>query len=163
VGQALFQGMGLRGLASAEFKKDERDGEYKLIECTPRFTMSNELVRRSGIDLALVAYNRLVGLPLPPVATFRDNLRLWFPRDDMRALRAYRRAGLLSTTQWLRTLARPPHLPTFSWRDPLPSLAGAKTRWRAALARSPNPTPGERSAHGARGGPAEVAEPSSRS
>jgi hypothetical protein len=36
----LFQWVGLRGLANAEFKRDERDGKLKLIECNARFTAS---------------------------------------------------------------------------------------------------------------------------
>lgn len=126
VGLKLFQGLGLRGMGNVEFKRDARDGAIKLVECTPRFTMANELVRLAGIDLALVAYNRLVGRPLPPLGTARDDLYLWFPPQDVRALRAYREAGQLTTGQWLRSLARTPHFPTFQWRDPVPSLVGAR-------------------------------------
>jgi len=126
VGLRLFQGMGLRGLGNVEFKRDERDGELKLIECNPRFTMANELARRAGIDFGLVAYNRVVGRALPDVDAFRDGLHMWFPLDDLRALRAYRAAGQLTTAQWVRSLAHVQHFPTFQWRDPVPSLVGAR-------------------------------------
>ena len=125
LGLKFFQGVGLRGLGNVEFKRDERDGELKLIECNARFTMANGLAALAGIDFALLAYNRLVGLELPPVDTFRDGVCMWFPRQDLRALRAYKATGQLTTTQWLRTLAHWQHFPTFQWSDPVPSAVGA--------------------------------------
>jgi D-aspartate ligase len=125
LGLKFFKGVGLRGLGNVEFKRDERDGELKLIECNARFTMANGLAALAGIDFALLAYNRLVGLELPPLATFRDDVCMWFPRQDLRALRAYKAAGQLSTTEWLRTLAHRQHFPTFQWSDPVPSAVGA--------------------------------------
>jgi predicted ATP-grasp superfamily ATP-dependent carboligase len=121
LGLQFARAAGLRGLVSVEFKRDERDGRLKLIECNPRFTMANEQVRAAGIDLALLAYNRLVGLPLPAVDSFTDHLGAWFPLDDLRALREYRRQGELTTAAWLKTLAHRQAPLTFSWRDPKPS------------------------------------------
>jgi len=129
-GLRFFQGVGLRGLGNVEFKRDPRDGELKLIECNPRFTMANGLARIAGIDFALLAYNRLLGRPLPPVDSFRDGERLWFPAKDLRACRAYRADGQLPRGAWLATLARRPHLPNWDWRDPVPSLVGLRGRLR---------------------------------
>lgn len=125
LGLAFARAAGLRGLVNVEFKRDARDGRLKLIECNPRFTEVNEQVRAAGIDLALVAYNRLLGRPLPAIDSFRDHLGLWFPVDDLRALRAYRRQEELTTTAWLRTLAHRQVPLMFSSRDPKPSLV----RW----------------------------------
>jgi predicted ATP-grasp superfamily ATP-dependent carboligase len=72
----LFRHVGLRGLANAEFKLDERDGRLKLIECNARFTQANCLVASSGLDLATLVYNRLAGLPLPPLDRWRSGVRL---------------------------------------------------------------------------------------
>jgi len=130
LGLRFFQGVGLRGLGNVEFKRDERDGQLKLIECNPRFTMANGLARLAGIDFALLAYNRLVGRGLPPLESFRDDVSLWFPREDLRALRAYRASGELSTTEWLRTVAHVQHFPTFAWSDPKPWLAGVRAGLR---------------------------------
>ncbi len=52
VGLWLFQEIGLRGIGTAEFKRDARDGKLKLIECNPRFTLAIELLRYSGIEWA---------------------------------------------------------------------------------------------------------------
>lgn len=122
LGLRFFQGVGLRGVGNVEFKRDRRDGQLKLIECNPRFTHANELVRFSGIDFARLAYARLTGTPLPPLGTFRDDIGFWFPVEDVRALRQYRGDGELSVTRWVKSLAHLQCPPTFSWSDPRPSL-----------------------------------------
>jgi D-aspartate ligase len=135
LGLRFFQGVGLRGVGNVEFKRDARDGQLKLIECNPRFTNAHELVSRSGIDFGRLAYARLTGRPLPPLEHYRENLGLWFPLDDLRALRSYRADGELTSGAWLRSLAHrqvPPYLdPT----DPGPSLVNAARFARAAARR----------------------------
>ncbi len=62
---------GVRGLGNVEFKRDSSDGELKLIECNLRFTMSNELIRAAGLDLALFCYCRAAGLEPPLLDSYR--------------------------------------------------------------------------------------------
>jgi len=125
-GLRFFQGAGVRGLACVEFKRDERDGRLKLIECNHRFTAADALQRACGLELGLLAYNRALGLPVQrPPERYRRGVGLWFPTEDARALFAYRRSGELSVGEWLRSLATPLRLPVFSLRDPLPALAAA--------------------------------------
>lgn len=137
LGLRFFQGVGLRGLGNVEFKRDVRDGQLKLIECNPRFTHANEQVRFAGIDFARLAYARLAGAPLPPLpplGTFREDVGFWFPIDDLRALRQYRRDGELTPTSWLKTLCHVQCPPVFHWSDPVPSARNGGQR-AAALAR----------------------------
>jgi predicted ATP-grasp superfamily ATP-dependent carboligase len=134
LGLRFARAAGLRGVVNVEFKRDERDGRLKLIECNPRFTEVNEQVRAAGIDLALVAYNRAVGQPLPPIDSFREHLAIWFPVNDLRALREYRQHRELTTAAWLRTLLYRQAPLMFSWRDPRPS-AVMWTRRASSLAR----------------------------
>jgi D-aspartate ligase len=122
VGLRFLQAVGLRGLGNVEFKRDGQDGQLKLIECNARFTMSNELIRIAGIDLALFAYNRLLGCPTPPVDSYREDIRLWDPVNDMRAFMEYRRAGELSVGRWMGSLLYRQHFPRVRIDDPLPAL-----------------------------------------
>jgi len=122
VGLRFLQAVGLRGLGNVEFKRDGRDGQLKLIECNARFTMSNELIRIAGIDLALFSYNRLLGRPTPPVDSYRDDIRLWDPVNDIRAFLDYRRSGELSLGRWVGSLLHPQHFPRARIDDPLPAL-----------------------------------------
>ena len=130
----LFQSVGLRGLANAEFKRDERDGQLKLIECNARFTEANGLVASCGFDLARLVYNRITGLPQAPLRTYRTGRRLWYPLEDFRSFMTLRRQGQLTTRHWIASLLHRQSFPLFQWGDPLPSLAAAWHRSGRALA-----------------------------
>jgi D-aspartate ligase len=130
LGLRFFKGLGLQGIGNVEFKRDARDGVLKIIESNPRITNANELVRAAGIDFVRLAYCRVVGRPLPSVDSFRDDLGLWFPLDDLRALREYRADGELTTVAWARTLLRQQVRPELDWADPLPSFATLAGRSR---------------------------------
>jgi D-aspartate ligase len=147
LGLRFFRGVGLQGIGNIEFKRDARDGELKIIESNPRVTNANELVRAAGIDLVRLAYARTVGEPLPALDSFRDDLAMWFPLDDLRALRGYRADGELTTGAWLRSLLRPQVHPELDWADPMPSLVTLAGRARRLARRGtkrlrgPRPTP----------------------
>jgi predicted ATP-grasp superfamily ATP-dependent carboligase len=128
LGLRFFQEIGLRGVGNVEFKRDPRDGEFKIIECNHRFTAANDLVRHSGIDVPLIAYRRAVGLPVEPVRGYRLGVRMWHPLEDLRALREYRAEGSLSTAAWARSLLHRQHFPLLSLDDPGPSLSSAALR-----------------------------------
>jgi D-aspartate ligase len=132
---ALFRQVGLQGLANVEFKRDDRDGVHKLIECNARFTASNCLVADSGYDLVSFVYNRIVGLPQPSFGEFKIGKRLLFPVEDFHAYRALRRQGRLTFWQWLKSVAHPTTLPIFRWWDPRPSLVFEAARLRKAVGR----------------------------
>ncbi len=143
LGLQFFQGIGLRGLAYVEFKRDSRDDALRIIECNHRFGASNELARRAGIDLSVFTYNRLAGRTGPTPATYKAGVRLWHPADDTRAFLRMRRDGELSSGRWLRSLAHPFHVPIFDVLDPVPSVVfhlRAARRWaaRRGLPRAPD-------------------------
>ena len=118
----LFREVGLQGLATAEFKLDDRDGQLKLIECNARFTASNSLVARAGFDLGNFVYNRAVGIPQPPLTDFRVGLRQWDPLRDFRAFLELRKRGEITFPEWLASIMHRSSIAYFSWRDPIPSL-----------------------------------------
>lgn len=129
----LFKHVGLRGLANVEFKLDTRDGQLKLIECNARFTASDCLVARSGVDLAKFVYHRLTGRPQPAMETCKNGLRLWDPIRDFQAYRQMSKAGEMSLAGWLRSVAHRQTFPYFQWTDPVPALARLTRPMRARL------------------------------
>lgn len=137
----LFRQVGLQGLANAEFKLDPRDGQLKLIECNARFTAANELVARAGIDLGALVYNRLVGLPPPPVESFQDGLTLWDPLRDWKAFRELRQRGELTLFGWIRSVLRRQTFPVFNWSDPIPALARVLRHVRKPADQKKDPRP----------------------
>lgn len=126
----LFRQVGLLGIANAEFKLDQRDGQLKLIECNARFTAADCLLRASGLNLPLFTYNRLIGDPQPAPTTFRLGMRLWYPLGDFKAYRQLNKMGLLSFGQWVRSVLHRQIFPFFDWYDPLPAIVKAARQVR---------------------------------
>jgi biotin carboxylase len=64
-GLALLRGLGFHGASQVEFKRDPRDGEYKLMEVNPRLWRWHSLAAACGVNLAYIAYCDVAGEPLP--------------------------------------------------------------------------------------------------
>ena len=75
-GLALLRALEFHGVSQVEFKRDPRDGVYKLIEVNPRLWQWHGLTRACGVDLALIAYRDLVGDP-PPATRMRPVRKRW--------------------------------------------------------------------------------------
>ena len=65
----FMKGMGYRGIGYVEFKRDQRDGAFKMVEMNARTGQTNALQAAAGIPLVLFQYCDLIGHPLPEVAT----------------------------------------------------------------------------------------------
>ena len=127
---ALARSIGLIGVANFEFKRDARDGQFKLIECNHRLTITSELVRLAGINSAKIVYDRSLGRPTQRYGSYRRGVRLLLPTEDMRASLGQRRNGDLTLASWLRSMAHAQHLVVFRWTDPAPAILGAAIRAR---------------------------------
>ena len=122
LGLRFFEGVGVRGLANVEFKRDARDGRLKLIECNHRFTAATGLLRAAGADLPLFVYNKLMDRPLPQIEGYKTDLTMWYPMRDLRAMLAYRRHGQISVGSWARSVVGRHHYPVGSATDMRPAL-----------------------------------------
>jgi predicted ATP-grasp superfamily ATP-dependent carboligase len=72
----LLDGFGYFGLSQVEFKRDPRDGKYKLMEINPRLWQWHGLAAACGVDLPRIAYADLVG-ETAPVPTMNGNGKRW--------------------------------------------------------------------------------------
>ena len=113
-----------------EFKRDARDGRFKLMESNPRFTRSNDLFQLCGIDFAQLVYRRALGLTVAQVPEYEYGVRLWPPTGDLLSFRELRRKGQLTTRGWIRSVLHCPHFQLFRWTDPGPGL---NNLWRLVL------------------------------
>lgn len=122
LGLRFFRHLNYKGLGNIEFKWDERDGRLKMIEANGRFAASDCLLTRSGVNLALIAYNRILNRPQQPVLEYKKNLVLCRPIEDASAAwRLYRR-GELRLSDWVHEVWSTNLFPFFEWRDPIPAL-----------------------------------------
>jgi len=132
MGLRFVSAIGLRGMANVEFKRDQRDGSLKLIECNARLTAANELVRRSGVDFAEIIYRGALGLPTDTASTYRVGIGMWMPMHDLLAFHELRRSRRLGTVTWLMSLCRPQVAAVLDARDPGPSWTKFTQLWRWA-------------------------------
>lgn len=100
----LLTSIGYQGLGGVEFKKDPRDGQYKLIEFNARFGMWDSLATRCGIDIPYIAYRDTLGWEVEPQRQYRENVRWVDFQRDVRAFLIYNRRKELGFGAWLRSL-----------------------------------------------------------
>jgi D-aspartate ligase len=63
--RTLLDALGLEGYSCVEFKRDARDGVFKLMEVNGRFNLSSLLMLRCGINFPALAYRHLVHDEVP--------------------------------------------------------------------------------------------------
>jgi len=93
-----------QGLGGIEFKKDARDGSYKLIEFNARFGMWDSCGARCGVDIPYIAYCDALGNSPEPQHQYREGVYWVDFQRDVRAFLLYRKQGLLSFNRWLKSL-----------------------------------------------------------
>ncbi len=65
----LLRAFEFHGVSQVEFKRDPRDGRYKLMEINPRLWLWHGLAAALGVDFARIAYLDLLGRRGEPVTT----------------------------------------------------------------------------------------------
>jgi predicted ATP-grasp superfamily ATP-dependent carboligase len=125
--QSVLETLSYRGIFSAEFKYDERDGLFKLLEINARPWWYVEAPARAGIDICSMAYRDALGLPVEPVIAYEAGQYLGYLPGDARAWRNQRNCGGPGFWSWLRSWWGARATP-YSWNDPLPALAFLRQR-----------------------------------
>ena len=67
-GLRFLRGLGFHGISQVEFKRDPRDGRFKLMEINPRLWQWHGLAAACGVDLPLIAYRDLTGEQVAPAS-----------------------------------------------------------------------------------------------
>jgi D-aspartate ligase len=118
----LLRGARYRGIFSAEFKKDQRDGVFKILEVNARPWWFVEFAANCGVNVVEMAYRDSLGQPVDDVGPYRVGKRFVHPYYDVSAclLGSSKRAGGLFT--FLRSLPGADQ-PVFRWSDPLPAMS----------------------------------------
>jgi D-aspartate ligase len=76
-GLKLLRELDFHGISQVEFKRDQRDGRFKLMEVNPRLWQWHGLAAACGVDLPLIAYRDLTGEDLEPVSTNGHDGLVW--------------------------------------------------------------------------------------
>jgi len=136
----LLDGVDYRGIFSAEFKHDARDGQYRIIEVNTRAWTYVEFATRSGVNVCEMAWQDAQELPVARAPrTYRDGVACVDLYHDIATLRASasRPSWPRVLAQWLRA-----ELHVFRRDDPLPAWHFMRGLLRRRLARSVGPAQG---------------------
>ena len=118
--RALFADINYRGIFSAEFKRDPRDGVFNLIEVNARPWWYVEFAARCGVNVCRMAVDDALSEPVETISEYAVGRRCVFPYYDLQAVRTELSAGRLSLLGWASSWVGP-HQPVFRWSDPLPA------------------------------------------
>ena len=116
----LLADISYRGIFSAEFKRDERDGVFNLIEVNARAWWYVEFAARCGVNVCALAIRDALGQPIETIHGYAVGRRCVYPYYDLQAVQAERAAGKLGIIGWATSWVGP-YQPVFRWSDPLPA------------------------------------------
>jgi hypothetical protein len=75
----MLDALNWHGVAMVEFRRDDRDGEYKLMEVNPKFWGSLDLALAAGADFPGDLCHMALGRALPFTDHYRRGLRFHWP------------------------------------------------------------------------------------
>lgn len=126
--ETLLRHLAYRGIFSAEFKRDPRDGRFHLIEVNARPWWYVGYAEHCGVPVCRMAYADALGLPLPAQPAYPVGTHCAYPHIDSREYRWRRSQGLPHDSllsyawSWLTS-----YKPVFAWDDPFPAMSGTWT------------------------------------
>lgn len=131
----LLQRLDYRGIFSAEFKRDARDGAFRILEVNTRAWWYVEFAMRCGVNVVEMAWRDAQDMPVKPAspdyAVGEGCINL---RNDLETVFVHRGAArtplMLALLQWSRG-----HFNVFRFDDPLPGLQVAWQTVAGALVR----------------------------
>jgi predicted ATP-grasp superfamily ATP-dependent carboligase len=130
----VFDAVQYRGIFSAEFKRDPRDGLFKLLEINTRPWWFIDFAVRCGVDVCRMAYDDAQGHAVQAVNDYKVGAACIYPYYDFFAVQPLLRAGSLTWRRWATELMRA-YQPVGCWDDPLPGIAGFARVTAGALRR----------------------------
>lgn len=138
IAETLLATLGYTGIAAAEFKRDPKTGQLKIIEINVRPSLWFSLSEASGKPVVLAAYRDLAGLPPLVEQPQTQGVRWKYgPKDLYSRLFYWRKPDFILPAP--DTSATGPASASvravFAWDDPLPAFAELRTFAAKAMQR----------------------------
>jgi predicted ATP-grasp superfamily ATP-dependent carboligase len=133
----VLREMGHRGYGVVEFKRDPRDGRYKITEATGgRTWFPHGLVTRSGINLPYIMYRHLLGHQVTPDTSFEEGIKWIHEERDLKTVALYfLPEKKLSVWSWMRSYRGRRTYAYSAWDDPQVMLTAMGRIARAGVRR----------------------------
>ncbi len=122
LGEKFFKYIGFTGVGSAEFKLDNKDGKFKLIELNPRYWQQNSLAEKCGMNFPINQYQDSIGEKLKESRNFKNGIKWVNIYMDFSSYLSYRKEKTLKFFNWLRSLSGQKIFSDFTWDDIKPAL-----------------------------------------
>lgn len=113
----LLKEIDFHGIFSAEFKFDERDGEFKIIEVNARPWWYIEFASRCGVNVCEMAYDDALGREVGAVREYHVGAYMVYTHFDFFACRDSVYRGNIAVFAWVIDWIRS-WRPIFVWDDP---------------------------------------------
>jgi D-aspartate ligase len=110
------------GLVELEYKRDARDGEYKLLDVNPRTWGYHSIGPRAGVDFPFLLFADQLGEHVP-FASARPGIRWVRLTTDTSVAVSELRRGRLRLRDYVRSLRQAGVEAVFTRDDPIPGLA----------------------------------------
>jgi len=123
----LIKHIGFRGIFSAEFKLDERDNHFKILEVNARPWWYIDFAYQCGVDTCRMAYRDALGMSVDRIEQYDEGVGCMYVLDDLRAASKMVFKRKLSVFTWIRQLLTAKK-PIFALDDPIPAVANALAR-----------------------------------
>ena len=117
--EKLVSRMGLSGMVEVEFKFDQRDDQYKLLDINARPWGWHTLCIACGLDFPFIQYCDLMG-QLPPIKTPAYGYHWVRFLTDIPAGLHEIRTAITTPGAYLRSLLGKTVFSVFDWQDPMP-------------------------------------------
>jgi len=118
----LLHAFDFHGVSQVEFKKDARDGQYKLIEINARYWMWHSLATACGVNLPYLQYLDTLDKKVTPTISTKIGKKWYITSVDLPMSIYEILTGRLSIRNWVLSLSLDCVDAMISLRDPLPSL-----------------------------------------
>jgi len=133
LGCKLFEGLDYTGIGSIEFKKDDRDGEFKLMELNPRFWQQNIQATIAGVDFPFINYLDCMGIAMNPSLEFKTDINYVDVIMDLMSYLNHKHDGGRHLFQWACSVLRANSFAYISADDLWTSLSYARFLGRKGL------------------------------
>jgi predicted ATP-grasp superfamily ATP-dependent carboligase len=118
----LLQEIRYTGLIEIEYKRDPRDGTFKLLDMNPRVWGWHTLCARAGVDFPWLLWLMVSGQDVPRCSARPGIGWLRLTTDTPTSLREML-SGRMPVRDYMRSFRVPRESAIFAWDDPLPGLA----------------------------------------
>jgi len=122
LGTRILKAMNYYGISEIEFKKDPRDGNFKLIEMNARTWLWHSLAIRCGVDFPYLLYRDMMEESVTPVTSFRENVKWIHIYTDIGIMIREVLKKNLKIRDYLSSLKGEKEFAVLSLDDPLPFI-----------------------------------------